>query len=194
MSALSQCRAARTSAMILAVVWSLASVSAHAQGAPPPAAPPAATEAPPAPAGEMAGRPLFEGVHFAIGSSFGSDTPLAFLAGNADAFLYGIGLVLIHDSNLPTDKTNATAVVSAAYMLHNKFPFAMGPEVDIAPELAPKAFDGIDLRLGWAFWYAPWNIPAAIGPAVFLDLDFPSGKSSVIATLSPAVRIVFGFH
>ncbi|HEX7839984.1 MAG TPA: hypothetical protein VF469_21055 [Kofleriaceae bacterium] len=143
---------------------------------------------------EPAGRPLFEGTHLGIGASFGADSPLAFLAGYSNEFLWGVGLVFIRNNNLPTDKTNATAVISLAYMLHNKFPFGMGPEVDIAPELSPKAFDGVDLRLGWAFWYAPWNAPIGIGPAVFVDLDFPSGKSSVITSLTPAVRVVFGFH
>lgn len=194
MPALSPCRAARASA-VFATVWFAAALatagSARADDpapTPTPALSPAAAQPPGPP------EAVFSGTHFGVGSSFGGDSPVAFLAGNTNAVLWGLGLVFAHDENLMADKTHAAAVLSLGYMVHNKFPFAMGPEIDITPDLAPKAFDGIDVRAGWALWYAPWNIPAVVGTAVFVDLNFPSGGKSVITTLTPAVRVVFGFH
>jgi hypothetical protein len=183
MPAVSWCRAARSSAAILTVLWLLAP-SAHAQEATPPPAPAASAEA---------ARPLFAGVHWGIGSSFAADSPSLFLAGNSDAFLFGGGLILAYDGNLPTDKTHAALVLSAAYMLHNQFPFAMGPEIDFVPQIAPSAFNTNSVSAGWAFWYAPWNIPCIIGTAAFVNFAFASGKSAVVTTVTPAVRIVFGF-
>jgi hypothetical protein len=139
-------------------------------------------------------RPVFEGTHFGIGSSFGGDSPVAFLAGNTNAILWGAGLIFAYDGNAMTDKTHANLVLSLGYMVHNQFPFAMGPEVDWIPSLAPSAFDTNSVRAGWALWYAPWNIPAVVGTAVFVNFDIASGKSAVVTSVTPAVRIVFGFH
>jgi hypothetical protein len=171
--------------VVAVVVLGLAARSAHAQEA----TPVPAAEAAPAPA-----RPLFAGTHFGFGASFGIDSPVAFLAANSDAFLWGAGLLFAYDGNAMMEKTHASAVLTVAYMVHNRFPFAMGPEIDYAPQLAPNAFDNHDLRAGWTLWYAPWTIPCVIGTAVFADFAFASGKSTVVTSVSPAVRIVFGFH
>jgi hypothetical protein len=189
MPAASWCRAARKSATVVSVVsalWLLAP-SAHAQEATPPPPAPAAAAAPPA-------GPLFAGTHFGIGSSFGADSPVAFLAGNTESVLWGAGIIFAYDGNAMTDKTHANLVLSLAYMVHNQFPFAMGPEIDYIPQIAPSAFDSNSVRAGWALWYAPWNIPAVIGTAAFVNFDFVSGKSAVVTSITPAVRIVFGFH
>jgi hypothetical protein len=186
MHTLVQCRA-RMSAVVLGVLVLFAAPAAHAQE--PPAAPPPM-------AAEPAARPLFGGVHWGVGSSFGADSPVLFLAGNYEAIAFGVGAFYLHDGNIPPpmDETHAGLVLSLGYMVHNVFPFAMGPEADFIGSLAPKAFDDNSLRLGWAFWYAPWNIPCIIGTAAFVNLDFPPGLKSRISTVTPAVRIVFGFH
>ena len=173
----------RRSAVAL-VATSLFASSALADETAPGAAPPPPAE-----------RPLFDGTHFGLGSSFGVDSPVAFLAGNTGPLLYGIGLNYKHDGNVAEgmDKDSASAVLVGAYMIHNQFPFAMGPEVDFIPELAPKGFGTNVVQAGWAFWYAPWNIPAVVGSAVFVSLVFPDGGKAVVTTVTPAVRIVFGF-
>ena len=182
MPAVSWCRAARISAaalVALGVSWALAP-AAHADDA--------------APAAMPAERPLFSGTHFGIASSFGLESPVVLLAGNTGAVLWGIGAEYKHDGNAAADQDSASAVLSLAYMVHNQFPFAMGPEVNFIGELAPKGLDTNVLQAGWAFWYAPWNIPAVVGTAVFVQTVFPGGGSAVVTTVTPAVRIVFGFH
>ena len=181
MLALSRCQAARISAAVLLIA--LSSSSAFAQEA-----------TPPAPAPMPAERPLFDGTHFGVGGSFGADAPSVVLAGNSGQILFGVGLIYNHNSNIAaTDADHANLILVGAYMLHNQFPFAMGPEVDFIPQLAPNAFDAYGLRAGWAFWYAPFNIPAVIGTAVYVNFDFVKGANPVISTLTPAVRVVFGF-
>jgi hypothetical protein len=142
-----------------------------------------------------ADRPLFAGTHFGIGSSFGVDSTALTLAGNSGSVLFAIGGILKYDGNVAEgmDKTSASAVLDLGYMVHNRFPFAMGPEVVFIPELAPKGFGTNVVQAGWAFWYAPWNIPAVIGTAAFVNIVLPDGGKAVITTVTPAVRIVFGF-
>lgn len=198
MSAMFRCHAARRNAAALVVISMLAASSAYAQDATPPAAP----MAPAAAAPMAAERPLFAGTHFGIATAFGADQPQLFLAANTGAVTWGIGVTNFkYDGNGldPTkpdgDKTTADLVLSLGYMVHNQFPFAMGPEVDFIPTLAPKAFDTNVIRAGWAFWYAPFNIPCVIGTAAFVQVVIPpSPAKQIVTTVTPAVRIVFGFH
>lgn len=182
MLALSRCRAARISAAVLFIVLGSSSAALAQEATPPAAAPPPAE------------RPLFEGTHFGVGSSFGADAPSVVLAGDTANILFAAGLIYIHNSPLPMAPVDqAHLILVGAYMLHNTFPFAMGPEVNFIPQLAPNAFDAYSIRAGWAFWYAPFNIPAIVGTAVFVNFDVAKGQNTVISTLTPAVRIVFGF-
>lgn len=199
MPAVFRCRAARmNAAALVTIIMSLfAASSASAQEAP--AAPMAAPAGAPMPAE----RPLFADTHFGIASSFGVDAPQLFLAANTGAITWGIGVTnfkydgnaVVGPTNPNGDKTTADLVLSLGYMVHNAFPFAMGPEVDFIPSLAPKAFDTNVIQAGWAFWYAPFNIPAVIGTAAFVQVVIPpSPGKAIVTTVTPAVRIVFGFH
>jgi hypothetical protein len=145
------------------------------------------------------GTPLFEGTHFAVLAAFNEASPVLFIAPAINSLLMGIGIEWKHDGNgIPPggpDKDQALVVVTAAYMLHNQVPFAMGPEIAIAATLAPGSpFDTTVVTPGWAFWYAPWKAPIAIGTALDVSLTFPKGAKAIIATTTPSVRIVFGFH
>lgn len=145
------------------------------------------------------GTPLFEGTHFAVLAAFNGASPTLFIAPAVNSLLLGVGLAWEHNGNglapMSTDKDQASVVLTAAYMLHNQVPFAMGPEIALVATLAPGSpFDNITVVPGWAFWYAPWKAPIAIGTALDVALTFPKGGSAIIATTTPAVRIVFGFH
>ena len=61
-----------------------------------------------------------------------------------------------------------------------------------AVALAPRGFGTNVVQTGWAFWYAPWSIPAALGSAMFVSLVFPT-EGSCRHHRHPAVRVVFGF-
>jgi hypothetical protein len=126
-----------------------------------------------------------------------------FLAANTGAVTWGIGVSNFkYDGNAvagPTnpngDKTTADLILSLGYMVHNQFPFAMGPEVNFIPSLAPKSFDVNVIQAGWAFWYAPFNIPCVIGTAAFVQVVIPpSPAKQIVTAVTPSVRIVFGFH
>jgi hypothetical protein len=183
----------------------LAASSAYAQDSTAPAAP-AAMAPPPAAAPMPADRPLYDGTHFGIAAVFGVTSPAPdgtlFLAGNTGAVLWGLGVDFKYDGNAvagPTnpggDKTTASGVLSLAYMVHNQFPFAMGPEIDYITTLSPKAFDTNIVQAGLALWYAPFNIPAVIGTGAFVQVVIPpSPAKEIITTLAPQVRVVFGFH
>jgi len=190
MPAVFRCRAALVcSAAVIAVLSSI-SATAHAQDstAPAPAAPPPA-------AGEMpAGQPLYEGTHFGIGTSFNTTSPVLLLAPQTGPLLLGVGLAVDYDRNKATDQTTSDLVLVGAYMIHNVFPFAMGPELDYSTQIMPNGFKNFALSPGWAFWYAPWKAPIVIGGAVFLNIAVADGRGTVVSTASPAVRIVFGFH
>jgi hypothetical protein len=194
-----RCRAARRNAAALVVVSMFAASSAYAQDATPPAAPMAPAAAAPMPAE----RPLFAGTHFGIATSFGVDQPQLVLAANAGAITWAVGVTNFkYDANAAVsmtnpngDKTTADLVLSLGYMVHNQFPFAMGPEVNFIPSIAPKSFDTNVIQAGWAFWYAPFNIPCVIGTAAFVNVVIPpSPLKQIVTTVTPAVRIVFGFH
>lgn len=148
------------------------------------------------------GTPLFEGTHVAVLTAFNINSPTLFIAPAVNSLLMGIGISYLHDGNgLPPPNTDPNTkdsfafVVTAAYMLHNQVPFAMGPEIALAVDVAPSAVAGTTTVVpGWAFWYAPWKAPIAIGTALDVALTFPKGGSAIIATTTPSVRIVFGFH
>jgi hypothetical protein len=147
------------------------------------------------------GGALFEGTHFGIAAAFNADTPALLLAPAFGPVLAAIGLAYEHNGNglAPglADKDAAAVILSAAYMIVNSRAagLAMGPEVDLTSTLAPgSAFDNNDFKLGWAFWYAPWKAPIAIGGAALIDFAFNKGQSAVIKLVEPSVRIVFGFH
>jgi hypothetical protein len=156
----------------------------------------------PAAAPMPAERPLFADTHFGIATSFGVESPVVFLAANTGAITWGIGVDFKYDGNAMVgaanpngDKTTASAVLSLGYMVHNQFPFAMGPEINFIPSIAPKSFDTNVVQAGWALWYAPFNIPAVIGAAAFVQIVIPpSPAKQIVTTVTPAVRIVFGFH
>jgi hypothetical protein len=199
MPAVSRCRAARmnAAALVILIVSVSAASSAYAQESTPP--PPAAMA--PAAAPMPAARPLFDGTHFGLASSFGVESSTVFLAVNTGGITWGLGVNYAYDGNAVAgatnpggDKTHASGVLSLGYMVHNQFPFAMGPEVNFIPELAPKGFDTNVLQVGWALWYAPFNIPAVIGTAAFVQTVFPAGGKAIVTTVTPAVRMVFGFH
>jgi hypothetical protein len=148
------------------------------------------------------GGPLFEGTHFGIAAYFNANTPALVLAPAVNSLFLAVGLAYEHNGNglappLVTDKDAAALILSVAYMLHNSRAtgLAMGPEVDLTSSLAPGgAFDNNELSLGWAFWYAPWKAPIAIGGAALVDFTFNKGQSAIIKLFEPSVRIVFGFH
>ena len=206
MPAVFRCRAPRldAAALVIPAVLLVAASSAYAQDSPAPAAP--APMAPAAAAPMPAERPLYDGTHFGIAAVFGVTSPAPdgtlFLAGNTGAVLWGLGVDFKYDGNAMAgatnpggDKTTASGVLSLAYMMHNQFPFAMGPEIDYITTLSPKAFDTNIVQAGLALWYAPFNIPAVIGTGAFVQVVIPpSPAKQVITTLVPQVRIVFGFH
>src|SRR5207249_145936 len=89
---LSSSLGALTCAALLAVTASPALAQEPAPPPPTTAPPTAAPEA-----GEVSGKPLYEGFHLGVGSSFGGDSTAILATGFLDSFLFAVGVQLKYD-------------------------------------------------------------------------------------------------
>jgi len=99
--------------------------------------------------------------------------------------------------NALNDKVASNLSFAIQYMVLDKSPFAMGPEIFLVGSLAPgKAFDYLLVRPGWGFWYMPWNAPIAIGSALAVEITVPtqSGQKANIRSLTPGLRLGYIFN
>jgi len=117
-----------------------------------------------------------------------------------DHMLIGAGLSLNYSGygqkdaagNVLNDKVASNLALAVQYMVVDKSPFAMGPEIFLVGSLAPgKAFDYLLVRPGWGFWYTPWSAPIAIGSALAVEITVPtqSGQKLTLGALTPGLRL-----
>lgn len=90
-------------------------------------------------------------------------------------------------------------LVAVEYMLHDQFPFAMGPQFAVMATLAPgSAFDNMLLNPAWGFWYAPFNAPIGIGSSLGFNIalykDMTGARKVNVSLATPAVRLVYVFN
>jgi len=122
-----------------------------------------------------------------------------------DHVLLGAGLSFDYNGNGLTDTAGNTSrdkvasnlVLAAQYMVVDRSPFAMGPELFMVGSLAPgSAFDYLLLRPAWAFWYCPWHGPIAIGSALAVEIQVPtqSGRKPILELLTPGLRLGYIFN
>jgi len=144
---------------------------------------------------------LFSGVSF--GAIVGvSQQSTLLLAGAYDALLFGVGGQMAYNSHgfsdtqsMPTnDKFQVSATVGLQYMLYNRHPVAIGPEIDYATPLSPeKPFTTNTLQTGVAFWYMPSTAPILLGSAWLASFTFESGGAKTADLLTPSIRIALVF-
>jgi len=99
--------------------------------------------------------------------------------------------------NTSRDKVASNLVLAAQYMVVDRSPFAMGPELFMVGSLAPgSAFEHLLLRPAWAFWYCPWHGPIAVGSALAVEIQVPtqSGQKPILNLLTPGLRLGYIFN
>ena len=99
----------------------------------------------------------------------------------------------------PGDKhVNANLVVAGEYMVIDKLPFALGPEITVLGSLAPdRVFTQLTFLPGVAFWYAPFRAPLVLGSAVDAEIvtfNGPLAPKAQITVLTPGLRLGYIFN
>lgn len=152
------------------------------------------------PAGPPA-HPLFSGLGFGALISV-NQQPSLVLVGSYDSLLFGAGVQLSYNSQGVPDsdgmatshKVLASGTVGLQYMLYNRHPVALGPEIDYTTSLAPgDPFRVHTVSGGAAFWYAPFNAPVLVGGAWLAAVSHTSGAATTLDLMSPSLRLVLVF-
>jgi hypothetical protein len=144
---------------------------------------------------------LFSGVSF--GAIVGvAQQPTLLLAGGYGALLFGVGGQMAYNSrgfsdtqSMPTnDKFQMSATVGLQYMLYNRHPVAIGPEIDYATPLSPdKPFKDNTIQTGVAFWYMPSAAPILVGSAWLASFTRATNGARTVDLLTPSIRVALVF-
>jgi hypothetical protein len=160
-----------------------------------------AAEPAPPPVVAVSHPPLFNGVAFGALVS-ASQVPSLILVGSYNSLLFGAGVQFSYNraglpdaGGAPTgDKVLMSAAFDLQYMVFNRNPVAIGPEVDYATSLAPvNPFKVNNVTAGVAFWYAPFNAPVLLGGAWLVSISNAPGAPTTVDLLTPALRAVLAF-
>jgi poly(hydroxyalkanoate) depolymerase family esterase len=80
------------------------------------------------------------------------------------------------------------------YFVHDKAPFAMGPELNVIGSLSPNyPLTMIVVTPMLALRYAPWKAPIAIGTGLGMSLAFERGAKPVASLATQGLDIVYAF-
>ncbi len=132
----------------------------------------------------------------------------------ADHFFVGVGLQFHWNDNGPppaarpstraanppggANKFNSNLVVAGEYMVIDKLPFALGPELTVLGSLAPdRVFTTLVFEPGIAFWYAPFRAPLVLGSAVDAEIitqNGPTAAKAQVTILTPGLRLGYIFN
>jgi hypothetical protein len=95
-------------------------------------------------------------------------------------------------------KFNSNLVVAGEYMIIDKLPFALGPELTILGSLAPdRVFTTLVFEPGIAFWYAPFRAPLVLGSALDAEIitqNGPTAAKAQVTILTPGLRLGYIFN
>jgi hypothetical protein len=117
-----------------------------------------------------------------------------------DSFIGGLGISAHHDANgladpatgVPGDDKLALALYPyLSYMIVNKFPFAMGPELGAVVSMAPgDVGDPTVVLPGWTFWFRPFDpkVKIGFGFAWDISISMAKGRDPVIDLVTPGLR------
>jgi len=152
---------------------------------------------------EQAAGKLMSGFHpFALGATSGGPQTSMILGGVIvdPGLILMAGLGLKYDGNAAkgADKVGFDFVLHLEYMLVNMARFAMGPEVTYHGFVSQAgsnadAFSTNVVVPGWAFWFAPFPVPLALGTAWNLPITFQKGADPVLQTSTWQLRLCFIF-
>ena len=95
-------------------------------------------------------------------------------------------------------KFNSNLVLAGEYMLIDKLPFALGPELTIQGSLAPdRVFTTLVFVPGVAFWYAPFRAPLVLGSAIdaqIITQNGPNALKTQVTIVTPGLRLGYIFN
>jgi hypothetical protein len=88
--------------------------------------------------------------------------------------------------------------IALQYMLIDKLPFAIGPEIQVIGSIAPDRFwSTIIFQPGVAFWYAPFRAPFVLGGALDAQIITFNGTGAAkaeVTILTPGLRLGYIFN
>jgi hypothetical protein len=92
------------------------------------------------------------------------------------------------------NKVGADFMFDMLYFIHDKAPFAMGPELNFIGSLSPNyPLTVVVVTPMWALRYAPWKAPIAIGTGLGMSLAFEKGAKPVASLATQGLDIVYAF-
>jgi poly(hydroxyalkanoate) depolymerase family esterase len=92
------------------------------------------------------------------------------------------------------NKVGADFMVDLLYFIHDKAPFAMGPELNFIGSLSPNyPMTVVVVTPMWALRYAPWKAPIAIGTGLGMSLAFEKGAKPIASLATQGLDIVYAF-
>jgi hypothetical protein len=117
-----------------------------------------------------------------------------------------VGLGFTYDGNgFPTspltgikgaanNRVGSDFILDVLYFVHDKAPFAMGPELNFVGSLSPNVpLTAVVLTPMWALRYAPWKAPIAIGTGLGVSFAFVKGAQPVASISTQGLDIVYAF-
>lgn len=88
----------------------------------------------------------------------------------------------------------ADLFLDVIYFVHDKAPFAMGPELNFIGSLAPNyPMSVVVVTPMWALRYAPWKAPVAIGTGLGMSMAFAKNEKPVLGLATQGLDIVYAF-
>ncbi len=96
-------------------------------------------------------------------------------------------------ANPPTatvnNKFNSNLILAVQYMVIDKLPFAIGPEITMVGSLAPeRVFTTLIFEPGVAFWYAPFRAPLVLGSALDAEIITQNGTGAAKTQLTVVMQ------
>lgn len=187
---------------IVAFFIALSSIAAFADG------PPGAGAPPPGAPGAMPWAPKYMYKAGGLGTmGLFSDKPgIGFAYLPIDHAMVALAVGLKYDGNglpIPMSPTGARMpsqwawdlILSVEYMIHDSYPFAMGPQFAAIMNFYPgDSLANVILMPAWGFWYAPFNAPIGIGSALAVQIQLTKGMEPVVSLVTPGVRFVYVFN
>ncbi|HEY1691626.1 MAG TPA: PHB depolymerase family esterase [Polyangiaceae bacterium] len=117
-----------------------------------------------------------------------------------------VGLGLTYDANgsptspltgikgAPNNRVGSDLFLDVIYFVHDRAPFAMGPELNFIGSLSPNyPMTAVVVTPMWALRYAPWKAPVAIGTGLGVGFTFERGMKPMASLATQGLDIVYAF-
>jgi poly(hydroxyalkanoate) depolymerase family esterase len=94
----------------------------------------------------------------------------------------------------PNNHVGSDLFVDFIYFIHDRAPFAMGPELNFITSLSPNVpFTEVVVTPMWALRYAPWKAPIAIGTGLGMSIAFTKNAQPVASLATQGLDIIYAF-